>query len=111
MSTITWQVESLSCVPQSEGQADVVVSVAWRVNGVDGIYNATVYGTQTLTPSDSKEFIAYADLTETQVIGWVQDAMGEDQVADINANIEGQIENQVNPPITTPTLPWLSQVK
>jgi hypothetical protein len=33
--------------------------------------------------------------------------MGEEQVAAINANIEQQIENQVNPPVVTPQLPWL----
>jgi hypothetical protein len=32
--------------------------------------------------------------------------MGSEQVAAINANIEQQIENQVNPPVVTPPLPW-----
>jgi hypothetical protein len=111
MTTITWQIDSLSCYPQELGETDVVISVAWRVNGVDDtsgtLLYATVYGTQGLNPYTSKSpFTPYADLTQPQVIGWVQDAMGESQVAAINANIEQQIESQVNPPVVTPALPW-----
>jgi len=107
MTTITWQIDSLSCYPQEEGQTDVVFSAAWRVNGTDGTYNATVYGSQSLSPyTEGTPFTPYADLTQAQVIGWVQDAMGEEQVAAINANIEQQIQNQINPPVVTPKLPW-----
>jgi hypothetical protein len=86
-----------------------VFSAAWRVNGTDGTYNATVYGSQSLSPYDGKTpFTPYADLTQPQVIGWVQNAMGESQVAAINANIEQQIESQVNPTVVTPPLPWVA---
>ena len=112
MTTITWTIEQMSCIPQEEGQTDVVITVAWRVNGVDDTTGtplyATVYGSQAIAPYDGKSpFIPYADLQEAVVIGWVQDAMGESQVAAINANIEVQIENQVNPPVVTPPLPWI----
>jgi hypothetical protein len=111
MSTITWQIEQLSCVPQEEGQTDVVISVAWRVNGVDDTSGtplyATVYGSQGVAPyTKGAAFIPYADLTQAEVIGWVQNAMGAEQVAAINASIEQQIESQVNPTVVTPKLPW-----
>ncbi len=111
MTTITWSIEQLSCYPQELGETDVVFSAAWRVNGVDDTSGtplyATVYGSQSLSPYDGKSpFTPYADLTQAQVIGWVQDAMGESQVAAINANIEQQIENQVNPPVLNLPLPW-----
>ena len=109
MTTITWQIEQMSCYPQELGETDVVFSAAWRVNGTDGTYNATVYGSQSLSPYDGKTpFTPYADLTQEQVIGWVQDAMGAEQVAAINANIEQQIESQVNPTVVTPQLPWVA---
>lgn len=111
MTTITWTIEQLSCYPDVDNHIDVVFSVAWRVNGVDDTSGtplyATVYGSQTLNPYTPKSpFTPYADLTQEQVVGWVQDMMGSEQVAAINANIEQQIENQVNPPIVTPSLPW-----
>jgi len=46
------------------------------------------------------------DLTEEQVIGWVQAAMGAEQVAALEANVAKQIEDQINPPVVTPPLPW-----
>ena len=107
MTTITWSIEQLSCYPQEFNETDVVFSAAWRVNGTDGTYNATVYGSQSVAPyTEGAPFIPYADLTQAEVIGWVQDMMGSEQVAAINANIEQQIENQVNPPVVTPPLPW-----
>jgi hypothetical protein len=112
MTTTAWKIESLFCHPQVDGETDVVFSVAWRVNGTDGTYNATVYGVQPLAARDEKTaFTKYADLSEAQVISWVQDAMGDEQVAAIEANIEQQIENQVNPPVSNPALPWLAQAK
>ena len=109
MTNIVWSIEQLSCYPDVDNHIDVVFSAAWRVNGTDGTYNATVYGSQGIAPYDGKSpFIPYADLAEAVVIGWVQDAMGESQVAAINANIEAQIENQVNPPVVTPPLPWIA---
>jgi hypothetical protein len=113
MTTITWNIEQMSCYPQEEGQTDVVISVAWRVNGVDDTSGtplyATVYGSQSIAPyTEGAPFTPYADLQLAQVIGWVQNAMGESQVAAINANIEQQIENQVNPPVVNPPLPWIA---
>jgi hypothetical protein len=113
MTTIVWQIDQMSCYPQEAGQTDVVFSVLWRVNGVDNTSGtplyATVYGSQPISPYDGKTpFTHYVDLAEAQVINWVQDAMGESQVAAINASIEQQIENQVNPPIVNLPLPWIA---
>ena len=113
MTTITWQVEQLSCYPLEEGQVDVVFSVAWRVNGEliqdDQTYVATVNGSQSLSPYTPKTpFTPYADLQQAQVIGWVQAAMGDSQVAAINASIEQKIKAQINPPVVTPPLPWIA---
>ena len=111
MTTITWQIDSLSCYPEVDNYVDVVFSAAWRVNGEltqDGkTYYATVYGTQALSPyTEGTPFTPYADLQEAQVIGWVQGAMGDPQVAAINANIEKQIQDQINPTVVNPPLPW-----
>ena len=111
MTTITWQIDSLSCYPEVDNYTDVVFSAAWRVNGEltqDGkTYYATVYGSQALSPyTEGAPFTPYADLTQPQVIGWVQNVMGESQVAAINANIEQQIQNQITPAVVTPPLPW-----
>jgi hypothetical protein len=49
-------------------------------------------------------YTAYADLTLDQVLGWVW-ANGVDKDA-TEANVAAQIENQINPTVVTPPLPW-----
>jgi hypothetical protein len=51
-------------------------------------------------------FTLYADLTETQVIGWLEEAFGPETLAAQVAALDQQIADQINPPIVRPPLPW-----
>lgn len=104
--TNTWVVEQMNCYPQADGQTDVVFTVHWRVNATDGTYNATSYGTVGVTYEAGAPYTPFADLTQAQVVGWVQSALGADQVASIEAGLATNIANQANPPVVTPPLPW-----
>ena len=104
--TNTWVIEQMDCYPQAEGETDVVFAVHWRVNATDGTYNATSYGTAGVTYVASEPYTPYADLTQAQVVGWVQAALGQEQVDAIDAGLATNIANQVNPPTVTPPLPW-----
>jgi len=105
-TVITWVVQQMECYPEKDGETDVVFTVHWRCNGVDGEYTGTSYGTQSVTLDPDAPFTPYADLTQDQVIGWVKSAMGDERVAEIEASVTAQIENQRNPPVVTPPLPW-----
>ena len=102
----TWVIEAMNCVPQEDGQTDVVITVHWRLNGTDGTNTATVYGSVGLTYTQGSSFTPYADLTQGQVIAWTQDALGDEQVASLEANVAAQLANLVNPPVVSPPLPW-----
>jgi hypothetical protein len=78
-----------------------VVTVHYTVNAVDGDYTASTYGTVGYTQED-KAYIPYADLTKEQVIGWVQDSLGQETV---ETALEAQIEAQKNP-VQKSGLPW-----
>ena len=104
--TNVWSVVQLNCYPELDGETDVVFVCHWTLNGTDGTYAGSGYGSVGVSLSSSGAFTPYADLTEAQVIGWVQDALGEEQVARYEANVAQQIENQINPPVVTPPLPW-----
>jgi hypothetical protein len=58
------------------------------------------------TPSET-DFTAYPDLTQAQVEGWLDAGL---DVPTIDANLDKQIENIINPPIIVLPLPWQSQV-
>ena len=104
--TNTWTISQLECYPEYEGQPDVVTVVHWRLTGTDGEYTGSVYGSIGLTLDPDAPFTPYASLTQDQVIGWVKDALGAEQVAAYEANVAQQIADQINPPVVTPPLPW-----
>lgn len=104
MSTITWNVSQLDCLPQSAEGADYVVTAHWQCNGVDGQYNGQVYSTTSFAVVQGESFVPYADLTQDQVLGWIW-AAGVDKAA-TEAAVQQMIDNQINPPVVTPPLPW-----
>ena len=104
--TNTWAVQQMDCYPEEDNETDVVFNVHWTLTATDGTYTGYVYGSQAVTVDPDVPFTPYADLTETQVIGWVKSAMGEEQVASYEANVATQIADQINPPVVTPPLPW-----
>jgi len=104
----TWIIERMDCYPQSEGQTDVVFTVYWRVNAIDGACSATNYGIISVTYVAGLPYTPFADLTQAQVVGWVQDAMGLEQVANIETGLAANIADQINPPIVTLPLPWVA---
>jgi len=106
MTTITWNISQLDCLPQSAEGADYVVTAHWQCNGVDGDYNGSVYSTCSFAVVEGTSFTPYADLTLDQVLGWIW-ANGVDKTA-TEAAVEQQIETQKNPPIVAPPLPWVS---
>jgi hypothetical protein len=105
--TILWIIERLLVKPTEGSNTDVVITADWRCNGSQDNYSGTCYGSASFQPP-SGEFTPYEDLTQDQVLGWCF-ANGVDQAA-IEANVAAQIENQINPPIIAPPLPWLPPV-
>lgn len=101
-----WSVAQMDVYPEYEGQPNVVFTVHWRMDGTDDVYTAGVYGSVGLTLDPEATFTPFASLTEAQVIGWVKDALGEEQVTSYEESVTAQIEAQINPPVVTPALPW-----
>jgi len=107
MITISWLIERLLVKPTEGSLTDVVITADWRCNGTDGTYSGTCYGSASFAPP-TENFTPYPDLTEQQVLGWCY-ANGVNKTA-IEANVSAQIENQINPPVIAPPLPWLPPV-
>ena len=102
--TYDWNCKTVDVHPQEEGQTDVVYNVHWIVTGVDGDYSATNIGTQIVPLSEGGAFIPFKDLTNEIVVEWTKEAMGEDQVDQIETSIASQIEALINPTSVTMTI-------
>ena len=93
-------------MPQQDGETDVVVVAYYSVTS-EIIGTATYESAQKFTYTGG-EFTPYDQLTEAQVIVWIQSALGEDGVAGIYVNIDAQVNAIQNPPpspVSEP-LPW-----
>jgi hypothetical protein len=101
---ISWIIERLLVKPTEGSLTDVVITADWRCNGTQESFSGTCYGSCSFAPP-SGSFTPYEDLTQDQVLGWCF-ASGVDQTA-IEANVSLQIENQINPPVIAPPLPWV----
>ncbi len=105
-NTYTWVISQLECYPEADGHEDVVFTCHWRRQATDGTHTADVYGSQGVTLDAGAPFTPYADLTFEQVCGWLEDAMGAERVTEMDAALDQQIENQINPPVVVLPLPW-----
>lgn len=106
-ATITWVIEYMQCKPTEGSYTDVVVTAGWRCNGVQTAnnvnYGATNYGEASF-PMPEGSFTPYDQLTQDQVLGWCW-ANGVDKTA-TESSVQASIDNQINPPIVQPPLPW-----
>jgi hypothetical protein len=104
-TTYTWTVDSMYTVDTPD--PGFVCNVLWTLTGVDGQYTASIGGNSQFTVQEGT-FTPYSQLTQAQVIGWVQDSLGPDGIANFEANVQGQINSMITPPVSpqnTP-LPW-----
>jgi len=98
-----WKIENMVVKPVDGAYTDAVVTATWRCTAVEGDHSASNYGSMGFA-SPSGDFIAYPDLTEADVLGWVW-ANGVDK-AEVEANVARELEMQVNPPTVPKPLPW-----
>lgn len=98
----TWTIANLE-----RNTADGGVVVAhWRVTAEDGDHTASAYGTCGFQPDASApDFIAYADLTEADVLGWVWQSVDKDET---EARLADNIAEQ-KAPATEAGMPWAAE--
>ena len=91
-TTFTWAIAQL----ERETADGYVFTAHYTVNAADGTYTAGAYGSVGFERPET--LIAYADLTEEQVIGWVKEALGGDEkVTEIQDALQAQLDEQRTP--------------
>ena len=107
-----WNVSTVDTYPTKDSKSDVVHNVHWRLTATDDANNdaegnpqtASVYGTQAVDTSDLSSFTAFADLTASDVQGWVEAALGADEVTAIKAGLDANIAEKITPTSVTKTI-------
>ena len=111
----TWDVSTVDTYPTKDSKSDVVHSVHWKlkatddtnkqtIDGVEVNITSNVYGSQAVDTSDLSSFKAFADLTASDVQGWVEAALGADEVTEMKASLDATIAKLVTPTSVTKTI-------
>ena len=111
--TCTWTVNNMQRTDADGG----VFLVYWSCVASDGTYSATEGGKLRCEPDPSAPgYIAYADLTEADVLGWVYNSLIEgDETADeakarVEANRTAKVQGQIDRAATTASgTPWAAE--
>ena len=99
-TVITWKIAQL----ERETADGFVFTSHYTIDANDGTYSAGAYGSVGFERPEN--LIPFADLTEDEVIGWTQEAIGgADKVAEIEAALQGQLDEQHHP-TKAAGVPW-----
>ena len=111
MITFNWDCKTVDVYPTSGDNANVVYNVHWRLTGVSdqldengNPYSSSAIGTQTLNTEEIVSFVPFEELTNEQVVTWVQEAMGTEEVTLMEENVTNQINNLIAPVSITKTI-------
>ena len=120
--THIWSVNNQLQTRTQDGLSEVVFSVVWQLNSEE-IVNDTTYSTSSANQIglntdnlDPSTYTAFADLTETQVVGWAKAQIDADAAegrgvvcAEWEAGHDRNIAKQINPPTAVETAPWAAE--
>ena len=100
VTTFTWAIANL----ERETEDGFVFTAHYTVSAADDAYSSSAYGS--IGFERPENLIPFADLTEDLVVGWVKEALGGDEkVAEIEAALQSQINEQRTPTKASGT-PW-----
>ena len=99
VTVTTWAIANL----ERETVDGFVFTAHYTVDAKDDTYSAGAYGSIGFERPDN--LIPYADLTEAEVVCWVKEALGADKVAEVEAALQNQIDQQRNP-TKAAGVPW-----
>lgn len=99
MINYKWNFPAFDCIVKDGDMEKIVKTVHWvyigeNENGV----TVTNYGTQELGEPNPEAFTSYPDISEKQVIEWMEETM---DIKSMQENIAAQIELIVNPIVVT----------
>lgn len=101
-TTFTWKISNLS----RETADGYVYTAHYTVDAKDDTYAAGAYGSIGLERPEG-ELIPFADLTEDLVVTWLKHQLTGEKVAEIEAALQGQLDEQRSPSKAA-GLPWAS---
>lgn len=98
-----WVISQLDSIPSLDGMDKVISVIHYRAQKQHEDFTADTYGALSVDAPHEASFTPYDEVTKEMVEGWLE--AGLDTEA-IEANLDAQIENFLNPPLVAFPLPW-----
>lgn len=98
MNNYTWKINAVDCYTTKDGLEKVAYNVHWSYFATNGEHTASMIGVQSIGEPNPDNFVAFEDLTEEQVVSWIEAAMDVEQM---KANLDKQIEDLIAPKVVT----------
>ena len=94
-NTYNWRINALDAKITEGDNSDVIYTVHWSFIATDetGEYSASSIGTMGVE-YDPDNFIPYADLVKSDVVGWLEAGLDVDSM---KSSLDNQIELKINP--------------
>ena len=108
-----WIISQLDSIPSLDGMDKVISVIHWRaqkthqIDGTDA-FTADQYGALSVDAPHEASFTPYDEVTREMVEGWLESSLDTEA---IEANLDAQIQNFLNPPIVAYPLPWSDSQK
>ena len=105
--TKTWVIDNMTCIPTPDDCE--VRDIGWKVIGTDTHNRSIVggYGSIRVSYTPGPPYIPYNQLTQDQVINWVKNKLGEQQVKVIEDNVDLSFGVLTEPDTAVRPLPWV----
>lgn len=101
-NTYKFHIYSTDCFINYNGLSDVIQKVHWSYEVSDGTNSKTMIGATTMDIPDSENFIAFDQLDKATVIQWLESKL---DIAGMQASLDKQLDEMVNPTIVQKQLP------
>jgi hypothetical protein len=108
---LTTTVSSMLTALSEDGMTDVVKRASWTRTATEVVgegeeaqtYTASFPGVTPFETPDPASFTPYEDITEEQVIGWIDAKVDMNSV---DVRLIAEVQNQITPNIVVLPLPW-----
>ena len=103
--TYIWAITAMKMAPSLDGLTDVVTNVQFSYTGTDSDsgFSGVFQGAIPVGAPDAADFVPLADLTEAEVIAWIQPIYPIDHPNEVVTN---DIQNQIAPTNDDAPMPW-----
>lgn len=98
-----WVISQLDSIPSLDGMDKVISVIHYRAQKQHEDFTADTYGALSVPAPHEASFTPYDEVTKIMVEGWLEESLDTEA---IEANLDAQIENFLNPPIVAYPLPF-----